>query len=126
MRRVSAEIQIARGLGEPTWVARSRVVLSDFSAHGVAMFTSQRFQEYQQVAVSIDLPRQFFCRGRVRWCHDAPTGRIITAEGNPEFKYRVSIEFMFDSAEERTQVLEYCKDLARQQMLVLSRPDLKL
>ncbi len=121
MRRVTAEIKSGGSLGHPAVIAKARVILSDFSPESVALFTTHSFQQGAEISLTIDLPQQFFCRGKIQWCAEAATSGNVMSEGQ-SFRYRVNIAFLYDSDEERKQIVEYCIDLAKQKMLILKRP----
>lgn len=121
IRRVDAEIRQSQLSNAPI-VAPSRVILSDFNASGVALFTTHLFPEGQEVAVTIEFPRRFFCKGRILSCHEyARDTRVLSAHGQ-SFRYRAIIQFIFDFEEDLAQVQRYCNDLEQQNWLISKRP----
>ncbi len=87
----------------------ARVFLNEIQAKGIELFTTVELEAGKMVAITIEAPKQFFVKAKVKWCaenHDDP--RVITEQ---TYRYRSALTFVFSSAEEEAAVAKYCAEL---------------
>lgn len=115
IKRVRAEIRaISQNPGGEAPATEARVILNDFSAKGMGIFASQALMVGQEVAITLQEPKQVYLRGRIVWCqeYDAES-HVLSA--NP-FSYRMGIKFVFQSKQEEQAVAKFCDELFRQHL----------
>jgi hypothetical protein len=108
-KRTRAELKVGDTFSGRTEILSARVVLNDFSSTGLRIFTSEPLAPGTEVALTLEEPRYFYVRGRVRWCHPLPFERRVMTQ--QPFSYRVGIEFQFSSIAEEAAVENYCRHL---------------
>jgi hypothetical protein len=112
IKRVTAELRAASIPGQAPKVATARIILNDISPFGVGLFTEIPFSQGQDIALTFEHPKRFYVRGKIAWCEEVRTsGRIIQTE---EFKYRIAIQFSFQSKEDQDAVRVFCEELQRE------------
>jgi Tfp pilus assembly protein PilZ len=114
MRRVRAEIKISQPMMQAIRT-EARVILNDFNYTGLGLFTENSFLAGQEVALTLEEPVRFFVRGRVVWCQEYETSAHVVCQTT--YRYRVGIEFIFDSPEEQAAVQAYCDELLSKYVL---------
>jgi len=120
LRRVTAEIKLLKsnrlssGLqsGDQEEIILGKVILNDFKSRGISIYTSEAIVVGQEVSITIEEPTQFFCKGQVIWSQ-LEDARVISE--NP-LKYRMGIEFHFESESEENAVRDYCEQLNREHL----------
>lgn len=103
--RVSAEIQIT----STRQTSEARVFLTDLAPEGVGIFLPIPLSKGDMVNLVINQPKHLFVKGKVTSC--APytlNNKVISTEN---FSYRIGIQFVFDSPEEKANVKKYCDEL---------------
>ena len=118
MKRVLAEIRMKdiqpgqSTLGAQTITVSARVILNEFTAGGMAIFSSEPITPGQELHVTLDEPKRFFCKARVNFCQEIfNDSKILSAE---TYNYRVALRFVFDTPEEEAAVREYYEELLRE------------
>ncbi|MCC7440791.1 MAG: PilZ domain-containing protein [Bdellovibrionales bacterium] len=116
LQRVQAELKVSNGTqisgGARGQVIAARLVLNDFGPKGIGAYSPEPVMVGQEVAVTIEKPTRFYCKGRVIWCQLEESHIISQAP----FQYRMGIEFIFGSDDEKRAVEDYCKDLSASHM----------
>ncbi|MBN23226.1 MAG: hypothetical protein CL678_18215 [Bdellovibrionaceae bacterium] len=110
LKRVSAELKVGTTPGQPQKIIDARVVLNDFRRRGVSVFTKESMPIGEMISVTLERPKRFYCRAKIVQCeqkHNA--GMLVLSKEN--FNYRLALEFVFDSDEEKESIAEYCKEL---------------
>jgi Tfp pilus assembly protein PilZ len=111
LKRVQAEVKTVGGLGVPSTVTLARVILNDLTPKGIGLFTSSPMMVGQEIALTIEDPKRFYVRGRIVWCQEVANVNKVLSE-HP-FSYRIGIEFVVGSPEERQAIKTYCEELSR-------------
>jgi hypothetical protein len=109
LRRVRAQLKISDGYGGLQHgiqgILPARVLLNDFGAKTLKLFTPTALRPGQVISISIEAPRQFYARAQVIACHSVPSEtRIIT---EMPYGFRVAVAFLFDNDVEREIVRRY-------------------
>src|SRR5258707_370967 len=92
LRRTTAQIKMSGPGGE---IVNARVVLNDFTAEGVELFSATPLNQGQEVSLTMEEPKRFYTKGKIVWCDRAEqSGKIISIE---KFNFRVRIQFVFES-----------------------------
>lgn len=115
MRRTTAQIKPSVPLGSkiagggPADIVLVRIVLNDFSAKGIELFSPKAMRVGQEVSMTMDDPKRFFSRARIVGCQEmrAET-HILSAE---KYNYRVRLQFLFDSSEQEESVRLYAEEI---------------
>ena len=111
LQRVEAEIRVGSVFGSKSYTSTARVLLTDVADGELRFFSEDFLQEGTPIAITMDIPVRFFAKAKVRWCKDIPqTGRIICAH---RYVYRICVELVFDSDEQRTEVLGYTENIRK-------------
>ncbi len=109
VRRVRAEIKVSEPMVQSTRSA-ARVVLNDVTPNGLGLFSEHPVMPGQEVAITLEEPKRFYVRGRVTWCQEYECNTHVLSQTS--FRYRVGIEFIFETPEEQAAVEAYCIELA--------------
>jgi hypothetical protein len=109
VKRVVAEVKIQAATRVQKPESQARVVLNDITPTTLVLFTSMPLLPGQEVAVTLEEPKQFYIQGSVSWCELYNINSHIISS-NP-FGYRSMIEFRFNTDEEREEVRAYCDEL---------------
>jgi hypothetical protein len=110
-KRARAEVRVSDGFTGQIELYPARVILNDFTHFGLKIFTQKALRPGTEVALTLEEPRYFYIRGKVRWCHDLPFDqRVLTDQ---PYRHRVWIDFNFSSSAEETAVESYCRQLFR-------------
>jgi len=88
----------------------ARLMLNDFKPGSVCVFTTRKLNVKQTVSITIESPRQFYCKGQVVQVRHLGTDSNILIEGEP-FRYRVGINFITSSDTEKKTILDYFNEL---------------
>jgi hypothetical protein len=113
LRKVAAQVRVGE-LGA-SHECSAQVILNDFTHEGLKLYSSEPLGLGQEVAVSLEAPRPLYARARVVFCYEfTQSGRILRGH---HFPYRVGVEFVFDSEEERTLLAGYCRELREQHLV---------
>ena len=84
----------------------ARVVLNDIHDRGLLAFTASPLIPGQELEITILEPSVMTVRGRTATCQPVhQDSRIISQES---FRFRVSIDFEFQTQEEKEQMATYC------------------
>lgn len=109
LHRVKADLKLSGRL-EPTALMAGRLVLSEMSDSGLFLFCQKPVMVGESMSVTLEHPRRFFVKGRVISCQEIlPPSKIISAE---QFAYRLEIEFIMESEEEREAIRAFRGELA--------------
>ena len=113
LTRVQAQLKlITGGLGTPPVIIVSNLLLNDFLPKGMGVFLPEKLLVGQEVSVTIEKPKRFFCRARVTYCHEIEY-RPSHLVQNTRYLYRSGVEFIFDSTEEEETVREFYHEIYR-------------
>jgi hypothetical protein len=120
MKRVMAEIRTVPKEGEglsaqPPVVLKCRVILNDFSATGVGIFTTEPIMAGEPVAITLEYPKRFYCKGIIAWSEAIPTTSKVLSE--PNYAFRMGIEFTFATPEEEKAVQDFYAELQKEHIL---------
>lgn len=108
LKRVFGQLRLSQDLGSNETL-QCRVVLNDVTPQGARLFVPRPLEVEQWVALTLEQPKKFYITGRVVACaQNSSTGKIIT---NEKFDHRVTIEFIFNSDEERQAVKAFCDEM---------------
>ena len=111
LRKVSAQVRLGETGSEETHAFGAQVILSDFTQLGLKLYSSEPVGPGQEILVALDAPRPLFARALVRFCYEfTQSGRILRGH---HFPYRVGVEFIFESEDERSAIAGYCRELRR-------------
>lgn len=115
LMRVPVDIKLARSLSSS--LARNsdlhgRLFSEDIGVDVAYICIPKNLQQGQEVALTLEFPRQFFVRAKVRWCKalPRPTGILTRSQ---QYSYRVRLEFIYDSRSERRSVLEFIREFRK-------------
>jgi hypothetical protein len=111
MKRATGQIRTQGSAltGVPSVTADARIVLNDFSEKGVHLFSSQRFAFDEVVSLTLENPIRFFQKAKVLKCDLViPSSKIISQDS---FKYRITLKFAFDHADQKKSVSAFIKEL---------------
>jgi hypothetical protein len=113
LQKVRAEVKVLGKAVEPQF-ADCQVVLNDFNPLGVALFSSSPLMVGDEVALTLEEPKQFYIKGRIVSCqeYDA-TSKVISQN---TFSYRIGIQFKFETEEEKAEVKAYCDQIAQESL----------
>jgi hypothetical protein len=111
IQKVHAEIKVLGAMRDPQF-ADCQVVLNDFSPLGVSLFSNTPLMVGDEVALTLEQPKQFYIKGRIISCqeYDA-TSRVLSKN---TYSYRIGIQFKFETDEEKAEVKAYCDHIAQQ------------
>jgi hypothetical protein len=84
------------------------------SAIGVYVYSSDALSPGQNVSLTIEEPRMFYSRGIVLSCQPILGNRCVISK--TPLRYRVAIEFQFQTHEEREAVSQYCDGFLRERL----------
>lgn len=87
----------------------ARVFLNEINPKGMELFAVSALEAGKMVAVTIEAPKQFFVKAKIKWCaenHDDP--KVIAEQS---YRYRVMLTFVFSSPEEEAAVAKYCAEI---------------
>ena len=121
VKRVTAQVKIQEKLklGEAPKKEKLyavRLFLNDFGPKGVFINALESMTVGQEIAITIEQPKRFYCRGRVCSCQYLDT-KIISHE---TYRYRMGIEFIFTSEQEERSVREYYELVMREHVNVVA------
>lgn len=108
VRRVRAEIKVSQPMVQSTRTD-ARVILNDFTPQGLGLFSEHAVMPGQEVSITLEEPKRFFVRGRVIWCQEYDANSHVLSQVS--FKFRVGIEFVFETPEEQAAVEAYVTEL---------------
>ena len=111
LQRVAGTIKVLNS-GAESLPMQCRILLSDLSETGLGCFTERSLSKEQEVDVVIELPDGALrFPSRTVWCREQPTtGRIVSAHA---FKFRVGVQFNFDSPEQKTSLITLLSQIKR-------------
>lgn len=111
-KRARAEVKLS-GLGaDPTKIIEARVLLNDITPKGIGLFTTSPMLPSQEISITVDQPKRLYVRGRIVWCMEHNANTHILSE--TKYAYRVGIQFIFDTEEERQALAKYVQELEAQ------------
>lgn len=99
---------VTEGFASPAEVIKCRLILNEMSPRGVYVYSSAAFAPGQIVALTVHAPRFFYIQAQIVSCAKRQLDHRVIAD-DPQ-TYRIRVEFLFSSDEERRSVLEYCRD----------------
>jgi hypothetical protein len=111
--RVKAEVKVTSHLAGPQF-ADGMVVLNDISPNGVTLMTSAPLMVGDQIALTLEKPKQFFVRGTIVSCIRHTADSKILSQSH--YNYRIGIVFNFEAAEERKEVENYCASIQHEHL----------
>lgn len=93
-------------------ILEGRMLLCDFTTTQLGLFASRPLRAGQELAITLEHPRRFYCTGKVVSCVQSPhESPIIQTQ---PFDYRVKIALQFHTPDELLAVLKYVKLLNRE------------
>jgi hypothetical protein len=107
IRRVRAEVKTSGGLARNKTTTEVRVILSDFGPKGVGIFSGQPLEIGQEISLTLEDPKRFYVKGRVIACLEHDAGSHVISK--MPYSYRIGVQFLFESAEEESQVKAFCE-----------------
>jgi hypothetical protein len=110
LHKVRAEIKVTGHARDPQF-AEAQVVLNDFSPLGVALFSSAPLMVGDEVALTLEHPKQFYIRGRIISCQEIDATSKVLSQS--VWHYRIGVQFTFETEEEKSEVRAYCDFIAR-------------
>lgn len=111
-KRARAEVKLS-GLGaDPTKIIETRVLLNDITPKGIGLFSTAAMLPGQEISITVDQPKRFYARGRIVWCMEHNANSHVLTES--KYSYRVGIQFIFDTEEERKALETYVQELEAQ------------
>src|SRR6185437_13706820 len=120
IKRVVAQIQLQVAGSEPQKI-EARTLLNDFSPKGMGLFSAHRFNQGDEVIVTIDSPERIQVKGKITWCQEYyVAGKVLKTQS---FSYRAGIQFAFASADEEAAVKKFCNELLNTHHCVSLRPE---
>ena len=112
--RSRAEIRVTDGMTLPFRPVLCRVILNEMTAMGVYLYSSDAISPGQRVSLTIQEPRMFYSRGIVLSCQ--PVFRSGGVISETPLRYRIAVEFQFQTREEREAVTDYCEGFLRERL----------
>lgn len=111
-KRARAEVKLS-GLGaDPTKIIEARVLLNDITPKGIGIFSTSPMLPSQEISITVDQPKRLYVRGRIIWCMEHNANSHVLSES--KYSYRVGIQFIFDTDEERKVLEAYVQDLEKE------------
>ena len=117
LRRTAATIKLVPTLGTGDQASiglnakpiDGRVFLNEIHTDGIELFTTVALEVGKMVAISIEAPKQFFVKAKVKWCAESQLDPRVIAEQS--FRFRSGLTFVFSSKEEEAAVEKYCAEI---------------
>lgn len=111
LRRTHASVKLTASgeLGKTQSTLEGRIFLNEIRPKGLDIFTTEALPVGKQVAISVEAPKQFFVKAKVKWCQENYDDVRIISEKN--FKFRCGLVFVFSSPEEEASVKKYCEEI---------------
>lgn len=109
MTRVEGEVSIYASfeeLSQPTERFPVRVLLSDVTPSGTGIFAQHQVSPGSMISLSIPMKRPFYARARVAWCREV-LDRNSSIVSETTYKFRLGLEFLFESEQERAAAHEF-------------------
>ncbi len=106
--KVRADLKILEQTREPQ-IAECRVVMNDFNPQGVTLFSSVPLMVGDEVALTLEDPKQFYIKARIVSCQEFDVNSKVLAQNT--FSYRIGMQFKFESEAERAEVRAYCDQI---------------
>lgn len=111
-KRARAEVKLT-GLGaDPNKIIEARVLLNDITPKGIGLFSTSPMLPSQEISITVDQPKRLYVRGRIVWCMEHNINSHVLSES--KYSYRVGIQFLFDTDEERKALETYVQELEKQ------------
>lgn len=107
IKRVNAEIKLSQAPGTEGSLVSARLFLNDFTPRTVGLFSAVSVLVGEEVSLTIDKPKRFYCRGKIRSCQYLEASTF----SDQSFNFRILIEFIFDSLEDEEMVRKYCEEI---------------
>ena len=108
-KRINASIEVPLKEGSEKTTLEARVVLNDFSPKGVSFFSPELLPQGMAIVLTTAQPISIRLHGKIVYCQEANvTNHVISAI---HFGYRVGMEFIPESDEERDALTRYCLEL---------------
>jgi hypothetical protein len=113
LRRVVGQLKAANN----EEAANARVLLNDLTPKGMGLFCSKPMMVGEEVSLTLEQPKQFYVKGRVVWCQEYSVDSHVLSKVS--YSYRVGIEFIFDTDEDRKTVEDYCAELMKKHVFTI-------
>lgn len=113
LNRIPVELKLKGLSSDPATgvdIILGRVVLSDFREESIGVFGSKSISVGSEVALRIEAPRSFYCLGEILFC--IPMKRLSNIQSVVRYDYRIGIQFVFSSIEEKKWVSQYAREVA--------------
>lgn len=125
LKRVAAQIKVLGMPGsevDPTsnTVILGRLVLNDIGPRVVDLFGVKPILVGCEVSITIEHPRRFYCKGKVVACQELISDSHILSQNS--FSYRMTIEYLFEDAEEQKAVREFYEEIHHEYILGETKP----
>ena len=108
MKRTHVQLK-KKGLGNTESILVARLLLNDFSPRGVEVFSPEALEVGQELSITVDEPKRFFCKGRVIACHEMISDTVVLTQ--VPHRHRIAIEFVFDNPAEEDSVKAYWEEI---------------
>lgn len=110
MKRIPVQLRIPSAQGTlGSEVVTAQLVLNDFAAEGLKVFSSVQLHPGTEISVLLNFPRTFYARARVTQCYDAVLNpRVMHARPN---RYRIWLEFVFERESDREFTRRVCTEI---------------
>ena len=119
IKRIYAEVESRGGEASAGGTLRVRFILNDLTPTGGGFFSQEPFVSGQEMRIVISEPYPFECQARVVWSQSQSSGlHVISKES---YHYRVGVEFIFSSPEERDQVREFYQKICKEELNISAK-----
>jgi hypothetical protein len=109
IKKVEAELRLHADFQSEAETVIGRLVLNDFLAEGVSLFTEKPVATGLRVSLTLQEPRPFYVRGEVIECTEvASPYRVISDHSYP---YRVTVKFTLETEDEHRAVAAYYEEI---------------
>jgi len=117
IKRTSAQIRVAPAnplnKGEEKTL-EARMILSDFTPDDLRVFATERLPIGQEVSIMLEAPKPFHAKGRIVFLQELSREANIVNENNGYFNIRMTVQFLPESDEQRSEILSYCIELQKE------------
>jgi hypothetical protein len=113
LKRTVAELRV-EDQPETEQSLYTRIFLNDLRPEHTRVFSPIALPIGLEILLTIPAPKYFYVRAKVTWCQNYhPYQKVIFQH---PFCWRVGLEFVFQSDEERMAVLHYCRWLEQEHL----------